>query len=114
MSLNQHQKGYHVFKTYLKLKKKLGLSLGKEEFIEACELCNLISMRALKSNQYSMTVDYLKEAMHYSKSSTYMLLVTHSNWGCYYKKVHNYEQALEHSLKALSLAKRLDETDLKC
>lgn len=61
-----------------------------------------------------MAVDYLKEASHYSKVSNYMLLVTHSNWGCYYKKVHNYEQALENSLKALTLAKKLDETDLKC
>ena len=70
-------------------------------------------MRALKTNKHSMTVDYLKEATHYSKFSNYMLLVTHSNWGCYYKKIRDYEQALEHSTKALILAKKLDETDLK-
>lgn len=88
------QKAYHTFKMYLKIKKRLSLKLTKEEFVEACELCNLIAMRALKSNQYSMTVAYLKEASHYSKYSDYMLLVTHSNWGCYYKKIHKYELAL--------------------
>jgi hypothetical protein len=42
-----------------------------------------------------------------------MLLVTHSNWGCYYKKINNYESALEHCTKALNIAKKLDETESK-
>ena len=43
-----------------------------------------------------------------------MLLVTNSNWGCYYKKTNNYENALEYCFKALNIAKRLEENDLKC
>ena len=70
-------------------------------------------MRALKFQDYEVATKFLKEAQHYSKCSIYMLLVTHSNWGCYYKKTNSLELALEHSQKAVLMANKLEEVDLR-
>jgi tetratricopeptide (TPR) repeat protein len=74
-----------------------------------CELANLIAMNSLKEGDYDKTERYLKRADKYSRHSPHMLLVTHNNWSCYFKKIKNNTQALLHIQKAIKLAKHIEQ-----
>lgn len=77
------------------------------------ELANLIAMNSLKSSEFEKCEKYLKRADRYNRHSPRMLLVTHNNWSCYYKKVNNLKMALAHINKAIKIAQQIEESSKK-
>lgn len=74
------------------------------------ELANLIAMSSLKEADFEKCERYLKRADRYSRHSMHMLLATHNNWSCYYKKAGNSNMALAHINKAIKLAKQIEQS----
>lgn len=69
-------------------------------------------MSALKEADYDKCDKYLKRADRYNRYSPSMLLVTHNNWSCYYKKTMNANMALAHINKAIKIAKHIEDASV--
>jgi tetratricopeptide (TPR) repeat protein len=75
---------------------------------QICEMCNVLAMHRLQTEDYSAALDLLKRAEAASDRSDEGRAITCNNLACYYKKVGKTRSALSYLQKAQAIEDRLE------
>jgi len=75
---------------------------------QICEMCNVLAMHRLQTEDYSAALDLLKRAEIACDKSDEGRAITCNNLACYYRKVGKTRSALSYLQKAQAIEDRLD------